>query len=530
MIPDIFDNPAVLRMGWALLHFLWQGALIALVLKGTLLLIAHRFAMLRYTLALATLFLMALLPVFLLCKTQRPPDEISAAHGIIRADVSAADASAEAMVPGPHRAPLPSAYSRWFTPLAPWIALAWAAGAALLLLKTLGGVLQVRLLKHKAAIYGETKAASSFCYLAARVGIPGVPVLESDLVSGPTVAGWIKPIVLLPRDISRRIEPAMLDALTAHEFAHIRRNDGAMNLLQTILEDLFFFHPALWWVSSCIRAEREACCDDDAAAICGDTLLYARALSQAEQFRSSMPVMAFNRSSLLQRVRRLTDMKKEKPSSTCAFYVALMAAAFAILATAGSVSLAVMPPQDSQNASGPQSGEKKLSPNKPAPKKAVSQKPIQGSIVGGIPAGAYDASRPVPPPPPPQNNSGSAEPGAASGFIIAGSAPASSPGVVVPGKIAVSKRIYKVAPVYPEQAIRARASAKVILRIRVDAAGQVAEAKVLQGHPLFNNAAVSAVMQWKYSQTFLNGKPVPIIATVSIVFAFGKDGTTKVID
>jgi hypothetical protein len=93
-----------------------------------------------------------------------------------------------------------------------------------------------------------------------------------------------------------KIDRPMVDALAAHEFAHIRRKDSAINLLQTIIEDLPFFNPAMWWVSKRVRAEREACCDDDAVAVCGNALVYVRALSQAEQNpgRSSPSIKSSN--------------------------------------------------------------------------------------------------------------------------------------------------------------------------------------------------------------------------------------------
>ena len=298
MIPGIFDNPAGLRMGWALFHFLWQGALIALALKGALMLVEQRSSRLRYALALACLFLMAALPVFLLCKTQKRNSDISAAYETVQFETFSVNGSASASIPIQRKPDLRAHGVSFVTPLIPWITACWLFGMALLLLKTIGGVIQVRVLKRKAAAYCETKGMVSFHQLAARAGVADVPILESGLVSIPTVAGWFRPVVLLPKGVSEQIGRPMLDALVAHELAHIRRHDSAMNLFQTVIEDLLFFHPAMWWVTKSVRAEREACCDDDAVAVCGDTLVYVRALSQAEQFRSSLPVIALSSSPL----------------------------------------------------------------------------------------------------------------------------------------------------------------------------------------------------------------------------------------
>ena len=82
------------------------------------------------------------------------------------------------------------------------------------------------------------------------------------LVDVPSVIGTIRPVVLLPVAALTNLTPDQIEALLAHELAHIRRRDYAMNLAQTVAEALLFFHPAVWWMSARIREEREHCCDD----------------------------------------------------------------------------------------------------------------------------------------------------------------------------------------------------------------------------------------------------------------------------
>lgn len=121
-------------------------------------------------------------------------------------------------------------------------------------------------------------------------------------------------------------------------------DDGVMNLLQAVIENLLFFHPAMWRVSRNVRAEREDCCDDDAVAICGDTLVYVRNLSQAEQFRNSMPVVALSSSPLLQRIRRLTEMRISKINSGTSFCITLLTASIIIVTAIGSILFATAGP------------------------------------------------------------------------------------------------------------------------------------------------------------------------------------------
>ncbi len=134
-----------------------------------------------------------------------------------------------------------------------------------------------------------------------------VAFLESSAVSVPMVVGWLRPVVLVPASTLTGLSPRQLEAILAHELAHVRRHDYLVNLLQTAVETLLFYHPAVWWVSVQIRRERESCCDDLAVAVCGDRLGYARALVDLESLRTPAPrlVLAASGGSLSDRVRRL---------------------------------------------------------------------------------------------------------------------------------------------------------------------------------------------------------------------------------
>jgi HEAT repeat protein len=123
----------------------------------------------------------------------------------------------------------------------------------------------------------------------------------------PAVVGWVRPVLLLPASALTGWPAAQLEALIAHELAHIRRHDYAVNLFQTVVEVLFFYHPAVWWISRRIRREREHCCDDLAVAACGDARLYASALVELESRRASAGhlVVAASGASLKQRIHRL---------------------------------------------------------------------------------------------------------------------------------------------------------------------------------------------------------------------------------
>ncbi len=138
---------------------------------------------------------------------------------------------------------------------------------------------------------------------------------ESLRLDAPAVvAGWIRPVVLLPVSALSGLTQAQLEAVIAHELAHIRRYDTLVNLFQVAVETLLFYHPAVWWLGSRLRAEREHCCDDAAVELCGSPVTYAHALTRMAESKSAPQLaMAVNRSPLVERIARLlgADNKAE---------------------------------------------------------------------------------------------------------------------------------------------------------------------------------------------------------------------------
>src|SRR4029434_68939 len=94
-----------------------------------------------------------------------------------------------------------------------------------------------------------------------------------------SAVGRLRPVLLLPAASLAGLTPQQLEAVLAHELAHIRRHDYLGNVFQTLVEALLFYHPAVWWPSARIRYERELCCDDLAVEVCGDPVCYERALT-----------------------------------------------------------------------------------------------------------------------------------------------------------------------------------------------------------------------------------------------------------
>ena len=170
-----------------------------------------------------------------------------------------------------------------------------------------------------------------------KVGVRrAVALLESARVEVPTVIGWFRPVILLPIAALSGLDPADLDAILAHELAHIRRHDYLINLMQCMAETLLFYHPAARWVSGLIRQEREHCCDELAVAACGDAIRYARALASMEGLRGPKFSLApaANGGALLPRIRRILNPKEPsmKPARMLACLAVVLALAPALMA------------------------------------------------------------------------------------------------------------------------------------------------------------------------------------------------------
>ena len=293
-IPLLFAQPWVDRLGWTLIQFLWQGALIAALFA-----IARPFAhkpATRYTLACIALAAMIVAPFV----TFWIPGATSGPHGAI----VPVPAPAPSAVFQTH--PAPDFWERIF----PWLVAAWFAGVMAFSVRLIGSWFAATRLRLTAASATPHELRQTLERLARSMGLSRpVRLLVSTAVEIPVVVGWLRPAILMPAAALAGFPVGYLEALLMHELAHIRRHDFLVNLLQRTAEALLFYHPALWWVSRQIRVERELCCDDLAVAASGDVLTYARALAEIESLRpahASLAVAA-NGGSLVNRIRRLVS-------------------------------------------------------------------------------------------------------------------------------------------------------------------------------------------------------------------------------
>jgi beta-lactamase regulating signal transducer with metallopeptidase domain len=293
------SQPWAVALGWTLLHFVWQGALIAALAGATLGVMRDRTAQARYAVCCAALALLFLAPLvtFVTVAVQSPGP---------LPPLSPFLADSE---------PLPL-WDR-LAPVLPWLTLFWFVGTALFQARIFlhwTGAQRIKRRGIRPVPPGWQQTLGDLCL---QLDIRRtVRLFESSLARVPMVMGWLSPVILVPAGVLTGLSPLEVKAVIAHELAHVRRHDYIINLVQALFEALLFYHPAVWWLSNRVRTEREYCCDDIAVNACRDALCYARALSSLDALSDAErgAVMASTGGSLMDRIFRLLGVRSKATS------------------------------------------------------------------------------------------------------------------------------------------------------------------------------------------------------------------------
>ncbi len=277
-------------IAWTLIHFCWQAAAIAAAYRLMSAAIARRSSQTRYLVALSALLLMVGAAVVTFAwelRSDSTATSIAATAANFRASIAAdfPRSSAPGLAVTPQQVPAPSRLT--LADLLPWIDGLWLVGVFALSIRSLGGWWYLRRLRLASTIEAPTSVIAAFQRISTILGLSRAVTLRlSTAIDSPMTMGTLRAIVLLPLSAITLLGPEELEVVLAHELAHVRRADFFWNILQTIAETLFFFHPAVWWLSARIRHERELCCDDLALKICPNPIVYAHALVHLEEQRS----------------------------------------------------------------------------------------------------------------------------------------------------------------------------------------------------------------------------------------------------
>lgn len=314
----------------AILHSIWQDAAIALALWATLRAAGRASADVRYVICCAGLAAMVLLPLMTFADTLGSASRSGLAPPLVdqRTDVPLVLADGSRIWTNrsiPAAGLLASLYG-WIVPL-------WLAGAALASVRMVWATRHVRLV-CRTGVAAPAGIAAVVDRLAAGRVARRITVLVTALTASPATVGWLKPVILLPPALLTGLSASQIEAILAHEIAHIRRHDYMVNLVQMAAETLFFYHPAVWWASRRIRAERELCCDDVAVRTSGNPQDYAQALAAVARHAVSVAAIGAAGPSLPQRVRRLLAAPAEAPRFGAGSLAATLAVVAAFVGTA----------------------------------------------------------------------------------------------------------------------------------------------------------------------------------------------------
>jgi GWxTD domain-containing protein len=364
-------TPAAAALGWTLAHSLWQGSLVSLILAAALGIL--RASRARY--AAGCVAMLALLTGM----------SFTFQHVLAEQQIQAAFGQARALQPAPSGlgdgiivAKVPLRFRA--VDALPWLAPFWVVGVLFFQLRGLASWMAARRLRRKGVCAATASCQALLLRLSARLRLSRpVTLLESCLAEVPVVIGYVRPVILMPVGLLAGLPPDQIESILLHELAHIRRHDYLVNLLQIVVEGLVFYHPAVWWISGVIRAERENCCDDVVVGTQGDAFVYAAALTALEQNRGVVreAVLAATGGSLVKRVRRLL-VQPEGPRATLTpiFSAAILTVTVAAVLTAWQTSAPPRPPAPAVPPA----------PSVPAPVRVIAQaRPVPAPASGVTP-------------------------------------------------------------------------------------------------------------------------------------------------
>ncbi|MEQ9376936.1 MAG: M56 family metallopeptidase [Imperialibacter sp.] len=325
MLQPYLSDTLVQALGWTFLHSLWIGALLSVIFLGVRWIMKSYSAQSKY---LAGLSFLSLLPAIMLLvfvytfnelaqlsSSDTPEMELGTTQ-LAEFTTGAADVESQSAEVPFYVGWLNEIRTYYFYKYHSFLVTVWLLGIALLSAQNIGGYLYSGRLRKQGLLEPGDELIKAFNSLLKTSGVSkSVLLMESLLVKAPVLVGYFKPVILLPIGLASSLSVSEVEAILAHEIAHIRRHDFLVNILQCCVEVLFFYHPGVWVIGSAIRSERENCCDDIAVQLSGNSMSLALALTHVEEWKlTSNVALGFsgNKNSLLNRIKRIINDKTMK--------------------------------------------------------------------------------------------------------------------------------------------------------------------------------------------------------------------------
>jgi beta-lactamase regulating signal transducer with metallopeptidase domain len=355
---------------WTLIHFCWQAAVIAGVYRVATIAFARRASQIRYVLALSALLAMFGAAVFTFAWELRPlgaQPNLTASSA--ENDPAGSGGFPRVLAPGgisgsqlENHARLVNSLPGLMGPIMELVDAFWVLGVLALSVRGLGGWWLIHRLRASALPQAPESVCAAFRRISSALGLHKTVLLRiSNAIAGPVTVGAVRSMVLLPVSAITLLGPEELEVVLAHELAHVLRADFFWNLVQTLIETLFFFHPVVWWVSGRVRHERELCCDDLALKICPNPIVYASALFHLEEHRSRQMRLAMaldghqSPQTLRMRIARILGetLPMNAPGSLRPFSAAAVFAAVIVLLLPATQVIAGLSPRPTSTVSHP---------------------------------------------------------------------------------------------------------------------------------------------------------------------------------
>ncbi|HET7844416.1 MAG TPA: M56 family metallopeptidase [Xanthomonadales bacterium] len=517
----------VQALGWSLLHFIWQGALVGAVYGALRWLVGDR-ANWRYAIGLGSLAVLAALPVGTMLRLAPVASDAQGVVAVALGSVSAvADATSGA-----------AGVERWL----PLLVGAWLVGVFLSSLRALRQYWRTKeLCRRDAQPLPEWEARLR--ELTVRFGVSRpVKLVKSAIVQTPSLIGWLAPVIVLPASVLVGLTPKQLELVIAHELGHIRRWDYLVNLMQVAVETVLFYHPVVHWISREVRNDREACCDDLVLRLGADPVDYATTLASLEELRdmTHAPALAASGGFLLGRIRRIVGAEQAAFAAPVSGGQGLLLVALAFTAFLAmrpvthdalrliGVAPASDPPANSQSTDSLLARSAALAIQELATKRlpvvaapAAPATPAPAAIVAADEVPQVAAPAPVLRPQ-------FRLPDAAPAALDANASPAdfaARPGLalaVLPAPTREPIAITRVSPVFPRDAMLAGKEGAVTLGFIIDGSGRARDVKVVEASEpdTFDAAAIAALRDWRFAQASRGGN---VRYTLTFDFALAKD-------
>lgn len=314
MIHSIFqlDNHVVSALVWMLVHSLWQFTVIAVLMSVAIKYQQEKKSAVKYYMALFSLALSFFVAVGTFCYYYFDYSGQQASAAIFRrvSDIASGNYPVDSLF---------GALYSWIEKYQMVIFYTWIMGVILFIAKFVISMVYVEFLSGtNTPIYClETYRAFKKTCQHYRIS-KNISIGESKYIKTPMILGLFKPIILFPIGVINQLDMSETEAILAHELAHFVRKDIYINVIQTFMEALLYYHPAIWWISSNIRLERESCCDDLAIGYLGDNVHYAKTLVKMQELyqNGNSPILALHfskkESFFSNRIKRILNMTQTR--------------------------------------------------------------------------------------------------------------------------------------------------------------------------------------------------------------------------